>query len=190
MSNALLSDVQARADARRTQTRDQRWQELVQAAWRRSMEATAAGDGAGALRWLERARRMLPADGLVAFALAGARLQAGDLGGAAALYEELGARHGLPEAWAGLATCARLRGDDRVAADAVAAALRSSVPTPTLQALADAVARSAGRPGWCGLDGDGVVHVGTARDVVLQLDGIGVLPRWTQGRGQIGRAHV
>ena len=66
MSNALLSDVQARAEVRRLRTRDQQWQELVQDAWRRSLDAAQAGDDATALKWLERAHRLLPKDGMVA----------------------------------------------------------------------------------------------------------------------------
>ena len=185
MSNALLSDVQARAEARRTRTRNQQWQELAQAAWRRSMDATAAGDMPGALRWLQRAHRLLPKDGMVALALAGALMRAGDLTRAARLFQDLGDRHSLPEAWTGLAACARLLGDTECAAFATAAALRASVPTPTLQALAAAVAPAAGYPGWCGLDGDGGVHVGAARGVRVSLDGVPVKPVWSGDRGQL-----
>jgi hypothetical protein len=41
---------------------------LVQAAWRRSIDANAAGNVSEALNWLHRAHRMLPKDGTVAFA--------------------------------------------------------------------------------------------------------------------------
>lgn len=185
MSNALLSDVRARAEARRVQTRDQQWQELAQAAWHGSLDAAASGDAAGALRWLERARRLLPKDGMVAFALATARMQAGDTAGAAALFHEVATRQALPEAWAGLATCACLLGDIGRAANAVASALRASIPTPTLQALAEAVAPAAGHPGWCGLDGDGFVHVGATRGVRVMLDGTEAQPAWSGGRGRL-----
>ena len=185
MGNALLSDVQTRAEARRLQTRDQRWQELVQDAWRRSRDASAAGDALEALRWLDRAHRMLPQDGMIVFALATALMQAGDLARAADFFQALGTRYALAEAWAGLAACARLLGDDGRAASATASALRASVPTPGLQALAAAVAPAAGRPGWCGLDGDGVVHVGIARSVQVRLDGILARPRWSGGRGRL-----
>ena len=185
MSNALLSDVQARAEALRCQTSDQQWQDLAQFAWNRSRLAAAEGNAAGALRWLERAHRLLPNDGTVALALAGALMQAGSLPRAAGLFEELGRRYALSEAWAGLATCARLLGDTERSVLATATALRTSVPTPTLQALAAAVARTAGLPGWCGLDGDGRVHVGTARTVQLRLDGAVVRPAWSGGKARL-----
>jgi len=172
VSNALLSDVQVRAEARRLRTRDQQWQELVQDAWRRSLNAAQAGDDASALKWLERAHRLLPNDGMVAFSLASALMRAGHLTGAAALFGGLGDRFGLADAWAGLAACARLSGDVERAASATAAALRTSVPTPVLQALAAAVAVTAGLPGWCGLDSDGHVHGGAG--VEVQLDGVPV----------------
>ncbi len=185
MSNALLSDVQARAEARRIQTRDQRWQELVRDAWRRSLDASAVGDAPEALRWLERVHRMLPQDGMIVFALATALMQAGDLGRAVDLFERLGRRYGLAEAWAGLAACARLLGDDGRAASATAAALRASVPTAGLRALAAAAAPAAGFPGWCGLDGDGVVHVGVSRGVEVRLDGALAQLKWSDGQGRL-----
>ena len=185
MSNALLSDVQARAEALRRQTSDQQWQDLARFAWDRSQAAAANGDAAEALRWLERAHRLLPNDGTVALALAGGLMQAGSLSRAAGLFETLGRRHALSEAWAGLAACARLQGDTDRSVLATAAALRTSVPTPTLQALAAAVARSAGLPGWCGLDGDGRVHVGMARTVQLRLDGVAVRPAWSGGKARL-----
>lgn len=185
MSSATPAGVQARAETRRRQMSDQQWRDLAQAAWRRSRDAAAAGDAAGALRWLQRARRLLPHDGTVAFALASALMQAGSLAPAADLFQEIGDRYALSEAWAGLAACARLLGDTGRSVRATAAALRTSVPTPTLKALATAVARTAGLPTWCGLDGDGRVHVGTARGVQVRLDGVAVRPAWSAGRGRL-----
>ncbi len=161
------------------QTRDQRWQDLVQDAWRRSMAATAEGDAPGALRWLERAHRMLPRDCTVMFALAAGLMQAGELARAAELFQKLAGRAAFAEGWAGLAACARLLGDDARAASATAAALRSSVPTATLRLLAAAVAASAGLPGWCGLDGDGVVHIGADCSVDISLDDARVRSAWS-----------
>lgn len=179
-----MSGAQAQAKSRRQQTHGHQWQALAQTAWARSRDAAAAGDAAEALRWLQRARCLLPHDGTVALALATALMQAGSLAEAADLFQELGGRHALSEAWAGLAACARLLGDTGRSVRATAAALRTSVPTPTLQALAAAVAHTAGLPGWCGLDGDGRVHGGAA-DGVLRLDGVTVRPAWSAGRGQL-----
>ncbi len=164
---------------------DQHRQDPARHAWRRSRDAADAGNAAEALRWLERAHRLLPQDGTVMLALASAWMKAGSLSGAADLFQELGSRYALSEAWAGLAACARLLGDTERSVRATAAALRTSVPTSTLQALGAAVARTAGLPGWCGLDGDGRVHVGTARNVRLRLDGVAVRPAWSGGRGRL-----
>ncbi len=185
MSNALLSDIQVRAEARRRQTRDQQWQELAQSAWRHSRDAAAAGNLPEALRWLRRAHRLLPKDGIVTFAFASALMQAGDLSQAADLFQAIGDRYAMPEAWAGLAACSRLLGDTGRAILATTSALRASVPTPTLRALATAVAATAGIPGWCGLDGDGWVHMGTPRNVQLKLDGVPIQTVWSGGKGQL-----
>ena len=173
MSNALLSDVEARAERRRTRTRDQMRQELAEAAWRRGQDTT---DPVDQRRWLDRAHRLAPHDGLIALALAGMLLQARDAEGAAALFQDLAGRFGGAEAWTGLAACAHVLGQPARAEAAVAAALRSSVPTPALRGVAAAVA---GKQGWCGLDSDGVLHAGPARPVLVRLDDAPVRPRWS-----------
>jgi len=184
-SDAVLSDAHARAEARRTRTRSEMWRELVEDSWQRSLAAAAAGQPAEALQWLERAHRMLPGDGMVAAALAGALLQAGDAARAAALFAPLARDAGMPEAWAGLAACHRVLGDTLQALDAAAAGLRCSVPTESLRALAGAIARDAGLPGWCGLDGDGWLHAGPARPASVLLDGQPARPAWTGLRGRL-----
>ncbi|MGI4942446.1 MAG: glycosyltransferase [Janthinobacterium lividum] len=161
------------------------WQALVEDAWRRSQAASAAGQPAEALQWLERAHRMVPSDGTVASALAGALLQAGEAARAASLFAPLARDAGMPEAWAGLAACRRRLGDIQGAVDAVTAGLRCSVPTPTLRALAEVIAGDAGLPGWCGLDGDGWLHVGPARPSTVLLDGEPAIPTWTGLRGRL-----
>jgi GT2 family glycosyltransferase len=185
VSNALPSDVQARAETHHRQTPDHQWQDLARSAWTRSRAAASAGNAAEALRWLHRAYRLLPDDGTIALALASASMQAGNLSEAADLFEEVGRRYVLSEAWAGLAACARLLGDTERSVLATTAALRASVPNPTLRALAAAVARTAGLPGWCGLDGDGRVHTGMARKVQLRLDGTTVRPAWSGGKAKL-----
>jgi hypothetical protein len=75
------------------------------------------------------------------------------------------------EAWFGLATARRRLGDAAGAARALGEALARHVPSPGLEALADAIARDAGAPGWCSLSGDGRVAIAPDRDVELRLDG-------------------
>ena len=166
MSNALLSDVEARAQRRRTRTRDEAWIELVEDSWNRSKSAT---DPADARKWLERAHRMLPKDGMIAVSLAGALLRDGALAEAAALFQSLADQHGMPDAWAGLATCAHLRGQPGQAQSALAATLRSSVVTETIETLARAIAPP---QGWCGLTADDALLA--ANPVRITVDGVPV----------------
>jgi hypothetical protein len=74
---------------------------------------------------------------------------------AAALFAAISAESDVREAWLGLATARRRLGDAVGAAEALAAALRRHVPDPGFAPLADAIAREAGAPGWCGLSGTG-----------------------------------
>ncbi len=69
----------------------------------------------------------------------------------------------MREAWFGLATARRRLGDATGAAAALAEALARHVPGRGLAALADAIVRDAGAPGWCSLSGDGTVTVGPER---------------------------
>ncbi len=168
MSNALLSDVEARAERRRTRTRDGLWQALA----RQALDAAAAApDQAEARRWLDRAHRLLPEDGTIALSLAGACLAAGDVAAARALFLAVGTRHATPEAWIGLATCAHLQNDPEGARSALAEHLRRAVPGPTATQLAAVVA---GPSGWCGLTTGGVVKCGGAPLTGLALDGVPV----------------
>jgi GT2 family glycosyltransferase/glycosyltransferase involved in cell wall biosynthesis len=171
MSNALLSDVEARSVRRRTRTSNAMWQDLVNTAWKRARDAT---DPAEARRWLERAHRMASKDGTLAVTLAGARLSGGDLAGAKALFQAQAEAGGGAECWLGLATCALLRADTQLALHALAALLRSGIVNPTVEALA-ARALPSGR--WCGMTTTGEVVTGAAVSAA-RLDGVALpVPR-------------
>ncbi len=190
MSNALLSDVEARAERRRTRTRDDLAQDLAQQAWRRAQVADQAADAAAdsaadpaeARRWLGRAHRLAPEDGMVALALAAALLRDGAPDQAADLFRRQAGRHGAVEAWSGLAACAHLLGRPAEARAALAAALRSSVPTPTLRGLAAALAPA---EGWCGLTTEGVLHAGPSRPTEVRLDGALLRLAWSRGTARL-----
>ena len=162
MTKGLLSDVEARAQRRRTRTRNEAWLELVTEAMRRGRVATVPSE---ARRWYERARRLLPLDPTVAMTLAASRMLDGDLVGARTLFQEVVTGQGTPAAWAGLSTVAHLSGDAAGARVALGGMLQSGVPGE--RALADAVA---GPAGWCGLTPDGLLVTG-ASPVVARLDG-------------------
>ncbi len=74
----------------------------------------------------------------------------------------------------GLATARHRLGDAARAAGALTEALARHVIGRGLEALAGAVVRDAGAPGWCSLSGDGTVTVGPhglERQVEVKLDG-------------------
>ena len=179
--NALLSDLQARAERRRTQTRDAFWHDLVRSAWERAQGAPPAI----ARMWLERAHRMLPKDGLVLSALATATLQDGDLVTAERWFRQLATGHGSPEGWAGLALCAHLRQDGPEAVAAMAQALQRTAPTAPLMELADAIVLTADRPGWCGLFSNGMLAIGRGRPGSVLLDSRAVRLSWRGGRATL-----
>ena len=130
-------------------------------AWQRAQDGLAAGDGAGARHWLERARRLVPDDKLVAMTLGSVRLADGDADGAVALLARLAGT--VPAAAAALAAAQLERGDDAAARAALAVALQGSLVGPALAALADRIT-----PAWCGLGADGRVRWG--RTVPFPVD--------------------
>ena len=78
---------------------------------------------------------------------------------AATLFAAISDTTDVREALLGLATARRRLGDAAGAAEALSAALRRHVPDPGFATLADAIARDAGAPGWCGMSGDGAFTV-------------------------------
>jgi GT2 family glycosyltransferase len=131
---------------------------LALEAFERGQAEAVAGNGAEARRWLDRACRLAPRDQTLVLALATVCLGHDDMR-AAALFAAISAESDVREAWLGLAAARRRLGDAAGAAEALAAALRRHVPDPGFAAQADAIARAAGAPGWCGLSGNGKVTV-------------------------------
>lgn len=132
-----------------------------------------------AIRWADRACRLLPSDDTLALALASACLGQDDAK-AAALFAPLAARYDMREAWIGLAIAYRNLGDYRHASTAVHKLLARHVPDDSVAALADTIARQFGLPGWCGvtLDGDLRVElIGGSQRVELEIDGARQPPR-------------
>jgi tetratricopeptide (TPR) repeat protein len=160
-------------------------------AFERAQAESADGNNRGALRWFDRACRLAPKDQTLSLALATACLGQDDMR-AASLFAGIAAASDVREAWFGLAMARRRLGDVNAAAAALAEALARHVPGGGLEALADAVTRDAGAPGWCSLSGDGTVTIGPDgidRQVELRLDGrsvrhaVGRLPAgWQNAR--------
>ncbi len=172
-------------------------QELLDQAVRTANELMQAVDSetaqamdarlAEARRWLERARRLAPADPTVRFSLATLCLHQGDPAGEA-LLAELAVRHDVREIWLGLAAIRHRAGDTVAAAEAAARCLAGHAVFADIAALAPAVAQAAGLPGWCGLDGDGRLTVGgVAGQPEISCDGVAVAWRGGAGTRAIGR---
>jgi GT2 family glycosyltransferase len=160
---------------------------LARDALRQGLDALAANDRTNALRWLERAHRILPHDPSAALALAGACL-ADDPARAASLFGQVADRYDARQAWLGLAV-ARLRlfGPED-AARPLATALSRHALAPDTEDLAGAIGLATG-PGWCALRSDGRLEIQPrdAGKIFVRLDGKGVrgvtLPaRWRRGR--------
>lgn len=131
-------------------------------AFERGQKEAAVGNGSDARRWLDRACRLAPADRMLTLALATACLGHDDMR-AAALFAKITAEYDVREAWLGLATARRRLGDPAGAAKALGEALQRHVVNLGFTNVADAIARDAGAPGWCGMTRDGRL-IGLGRD--------------------------
>jgi GT2 family glycosyltransferase len=157
---------------------------LARAALDNGQAALVAQDRPAAVRWLDRAHRLVPADPNVMLALATARLGE-DLAAASILFQRVAQQHDVAQAWLGLAGC-RFHLNDRTGAFEALAHLLSHHAL-TLETV-DFVNRVAQGIDWCGLHGDGRLEI-HASDVRIALDGrrvaSGVLPAHWQGAGRI-----
>jgi GT2 family glycosyltransferase len=154
----------------------------------RGLELLAEGDSQTAIRWLERAHRLLPSDPNAILSLASACL-ATDPARAQALFADITARHDVRQAWLGLAA-ARLRlAGPAAAAEPLATALSCHVFNGQTAPLANQIGLSDGFAGWCGLAPDGKleIHCAEAGNIEISVDGKRLrgttLPDgWSKGR--------
>jgi glycosyltransferase involved in cell wall biosynthesis len=127
---------------------------------RQHAEALAArGALQEARRWADRLTRLAPADPNARFLLAMLCLQLRDRQ-CETLLAQLADTHDVREVWIGLAAVRRMHGDGAGAADAAQRGLSRHAIGPGLANLLPGLARAVGRPGWCGLSGEGRVLVG------------------------------
>jgi GT2 family glycosyltransferase len=163
---------------------------LARASMARGMAALAANDRVTALRWLDRAHRIVPQDPNTALTLASACLGT-DPHRAVALFASVAEKHDVKHAWLGLAAARlRLTGPGS-AAEPLAAVLSRHAFGPDTAALAEQIA---GGTGWCAMHPDGRLEIHTATPagvspvpVEVKLDGKPVrgakLPAgWARGR--------
>jgi GT2 family glycosyltransferase len=145
---------------------------LARAAVARGLTALSGEDTTSALRWLERAHRLVPRDPNVTLTFASLCL-AHNPERAAALFQDVAGRHDVRQAWMGLASARlRLNQPDEAAA-ALAVALSRHAFAPDIAGLAGTISSATGSPGWCALRSSGAleIHTGTPARVRVLLDG-------------------
>lgn len=141
---------------------------LARTAMARGMAAIAANDAATALRWMERARRLVPKDPNVALALASLCLN-DDPDRADRLFAEVAGDHDVRQAWLGLAAARIRTGRPDAAVEPLAKALSHHAFIQDTAPLADRIAPA----GWCALRPDGAleIHAPPGGVTTLKLDG-------------------
>ncbi|HEY4045160.1 MAG TPA: glycosyltransferase [Rhodopila sp.] len=150
----------------------------------RGVAALAARDRQMALRWLDRAHRLVPNDPNATLTLATACLEA-DPHRAASLFADVAQTYDTRQAWLGLAAARLSVAGPEAAAEPLAAVLSRHAFLPDAAALA----RQIGGRGWCGLRPDGTLEIHATKSglVRVTLDGRPVRGRklpanWAQGR--------
>lgn len=185
---AAGAGASVQADARhKTEAHARHALTLGQAAW-------LTNDREAALRWLDRAHRLVPADPNVMLVLATVCLEH-DPPRAAELFQAVALRHDVRQAWAGLATALLHQAKPQAAVPALTALLSRHVFAEDAARLA---ARIAPQPGWCGLHPDGRLEVGCEQPVRISLDGVALAnpklpPGWRRHRlleVKTARAHL
>jgi GT2 family glycosyltransferase len=165
---------------------------LARTAMDRGLAALAEPDTAAAVRWLDRAHRLVPHDPNTKLTLATACLGTAP-SRAAALFAEVAEKYDVRQAWLGLAAARlRLAGPD-AAINPLVALLSRHAFVPDAAGLAQQIGALRG---WCGLRADGEleIHPTTRGPVQVTLDGRPVrgnrLPAgWARGRAvEIHRA--
>lgn len=131
---------------------------LARTAMTQGQLALTANDTDGAVRWFDRAHRLLPTDPNAVLALAGACL-AGDPSRAATLFAEIAGTYQVRHAWLGLAAARFRLAGPLAAAEALGTALSRFSFVADAAALADQIWRGGGSDGWCGLRSDGTLQV-------------------------------
>jgi GT2 family glycosyltransferase/glycosyltransferase involved in cell wall biosynthesis len=146
---------------------------LTRSALSQGLLALSQADRRTALRWLERAHRLLPDDPNTTLALASACVEA-DPGRAEALFRAVAGRYDVRQAWLGLAAATFRLNGPAAAAEPLANALSRHVFDAQAAPLADQIGLATGAPGWCGLTSNGALHIRAARGarVQVRLDGV------------------
>lgn len=145
---------------------------LAREAADRGRAALETGDAACAIRWLERAHRLVPSDQNVLLSLATTCL-GHDPARAERVFRDVAEASGVREAWLGVAAAQFQRGNHADAAAALAHALRHNAADIRVSGLAGRIAEAAGAPGWCGVAPGGrlIVDLTRAGTPEIRVDG-------------------
>lgn len=167
------------------------------AAMRHARALAGQGRHALARAWMERAARLAPADDAVRYALAAARLGAGDGAGAASAVEAVMERGAFRAGSRLLVLACCMAGAWARAAAELGHFFSIYGYDPALRVAAGLVCQRMALPGWCALDPDGGLHWGGLPDGTcpqVRLDGRRVRlpgttpehallpPRWRRAR--------
>jgi GT2 family glycosyltransferase len=162
---------------------------LARASMAQALHLPAGDNTISALRWLERAHRLVPIDPNVTLALASTCL-ARDPARAAALFQDIADSHDVRQAWLGVATARlRLAGPDS-AAEPLAVALSRHAFSSDVVGLAETIGRRPGGSGWCALRPDGKleIHAAGPGRAAVSLDGKPLCGTTLPANWQRGRA--
>ncbi len=158
---------------------------LAREALDRGMAAHATGNTVAALRWLDRAHRLVPHDPHAKLTLATVCLGSDPLR-AAELFAAVAEQHDVRQAWLGLAAARMRTSGAEAAAEPLAAAFARHAFAPESGGLAQQIA---GRAGWCAVRSDGglEVHAGEQGLIRISLDRTplkraGLPASWARGR--------
>src|SRR4051795_4758665 len=145
---------------------------LARAAMTEGMAALAANAQDSALRWLDRAHRLVPNDPNAILSLASTCLSR-DPSKAEALFAEIAGKYDVRQAWLGLAAARLPLTGPVAAADALAVALSRHVLGAETPPLARQITFGGEFAGWCGLGSDGrlEIHAAVNGRVSASLDG-------------------
>jgi hypothetical protein len=160
---------------------------LARSAMTQGGVAMAANKLDVALRWLDRAHRLVPQDPNVILALATACL-GDDPERAVRLFGTVLKKHDVRQAWVGLAAAFLRMGRPTEAREPLSNALARHAFAPDIVSVADQIAGISGSAGWCSVTSSGDLIVRPPSDSTeIRLDGEPMggtkLPRgWSEGR--------
>jgi len=152
--------------------------------------ALTAGDAEAALRWVDRAHRLVPRDPNIMLALAGASLSR-EPARAAHLFATVTEQRDVREAWLGLCASRLRLGSADQARMALVRALSRHTPRNDTRAVANETIRATGDHGWCALTYGGrlVLHTIVSETPVIALDG-DILPSPDPGGAHAPGYHL